>query len=45
LASLFDEHPAIKITARVMDKKPRKNSRHILFMFGVSLSANVLQEE
>jgi hypothetical protein len=38
LASFFHEHPAIKITARVMDKHPRKNSRHILLMFGVSLS-------
>jgi hypothetical protein len=34
LASLFEEQPAIKITARVMHKLPRKISRHTLFMIG-----------
>jgi hypothetical protein len=34
-AWFFDEHPAIKITARMMDKLPKKNSRHTLFMIGI----------
>jgi hypothetical protein len=36
LASFFDEHPAIKITARMTDNPPKKNSRHTLFMIGIS---------